>query len=75
MRLKKREIGIFRREMNVQEGDRVKKRESPSLRGTLDMYGSILKYGFDSLDFFNIFFTHRYKIIRQFQSKGYKSFQ
>ena len=30
MRLKKREIPIFRREMNVQEGDGVKKRESPS---------------------------------------------
>ena len=29
MRLKKREIPIFRREMNVQEGDGVKKRESP----------------------------------------------
>ena len=30
MRLKKREIPISRREMNVQEGDGVKKRESPS---------------------------------------------
>ena len=30
MRLKKREILTFRREMNVQEGDGVKKRESPS---------------------------------------------
>ena len=30
MRLKKREISTSRREMNVQEGDGVKKRESPS---------------------------------------------
>ena len=30
MRLKKREIPNSRREMNVQEGDGVKKRESPS---------------------------------------------
>ena len=32
MRLKKREIPTSRREMNVQEGDGVKKRESPSER-------------------------------------------
>ena len=38
MRLKKREISNSRREMNVQEGDGVKKMESPSLRGRLDMY-------------------------------------
>ena len=38
MRLKKREIPIFRREINVQEEDGVKKRQSPSLRGRLDMY-------------------------------------
>ena len=30
MMLKKREIPTSRREMNVQEGDEVKKRESPS---------------------------------------------
>ena len=30
MKLKKREIPTFRREMNVQEGEGVKKRESPS---------------------------------------------
>ena len=41
MGLKKREIPTFRREMNVQEGDGVKKRESPSKRGRLDMYASL----------------------------------
>ena len=30
MKPKKREIPISRREMNVQEGDGIKKRESPS---------------------------------------------
>ena len=41
MMLKRREISTFRREMNVQEGDGVKKRESPSQRGRLDMYDLI----------------------------------
>ena len=38
MRLRKREIPTSRREMNVHEGDGVKKRDSPFLRGRLDMY-------------------------------------
>ena len=38
MKLKKMEIPTSKREMNVQEGDGVKKRESPSKRWRLDMY-------------------------------------
>ena len=42
MRLKKREIPNSRREMNVQEGDGVKKRESPPKEGDLTCMHFIL---------------------------------